>query len=73
MSKKLRFLSNTHDPKDPNASMCVFRHPHETQEEAWQRHQDWLKGNVIGKPQAASDAYTGEQLEEMGMVGVYAA
>lgn len=67
----LRFLSNTHDPKDKNARMYVARRFDETQEEAWRNHLAWLKGKVIGEPQA-TEAYTVAQLKEMGMVGVYA-
>ena len=67
----LRFLSNTHDPKDKNARMYVYRRFDETQEEAWRNHLAWLKGKVIGDPQA-TEAYTVAQLKEMGLVGVYA-
>lgn len=67
----LRFLSNTHDPKDKNARMYVARSFDETQEEAWRNHLEWLKGKVIGEPQA-TEAYTVAQLKEMGLVGVYA-
>ena len=66
----LRFLSNTHDPKDKNAPMFVARSSDETQEQAWANHLYWLKGKFIGEPQA-TEAYTVEQLKEMGMVGVY--
>ena len=66
----LRFLSNTHDPKDKNFQMYVARSFHETQEQAVARHLEWLKGKVIGDPQA-TEAYTVAQLKEMGMVGVY--
>jgi hypothetical protein len=67
----LRFLSNTHDPKDKFARMYVARRFDETQEEAWHWHLEWLKGKVIGDPQA-TETYTVAQLKEMGMVGVYA-
>lgn len=66
----MKFLSNTHDPKDKNARMYVARRFNETPEEAWRWHRKWLKGKVIGDPQA-TEAYTVEQLKEMGMVGVY--
>ena len=66
----LRFLSNIHDPKDKFAPMLVARRFDETQEEAWCWHCEWLKGKVIGDPQA-TEAYTVAQLKEMGMVGVY--
>lgn len=67
----LRFLTNTHDPKDKLAPMYVSRSFDETQKEAWLRHLEWLKDKVIGEPQATK-AYTTEQLKEMGLVGVYA-
>ena len=67
----LRFLSNTHDPKDKFAPTFVARRFDETQEEAWHWHLEWLKGKVIGDPKA-TEAYTVAQLKEMGMVGVYA-
>lgn len=66
----MKFLSNTHDPKDKNAKMYVARLFHETQEEAWANHLNWLKGKVIGDPEA-TEAYTVAQLKEMGLVGVY--
>lgn len=38
----------------------------------WQYHLDWINENVIGPPKG-TDHYTVEQLEEMGMIGIYAA
>lgn len=67
----MKFLTNTHDPKDKNAKMYVARRVHETQEEAWRHHLDWLKDKVIGEPQA-TEHYTVGELKEMGLVGVYA-
>lgn len=67
---ELRFLTNTHNPKDENASMYVARMPHETQAEAWRNYKQWLKGKIIGEPHA-TEAYTVEQLKEMNLVGVY--
>jgi hypothetical protein len=74
--KPMRFLTNIHDPEDPKAKMYLalsfedFMDP-QGHERAWQRHLDWLKDKVIGEPKG-TDAYTSEQLKEMGMVGVYA-
>jgi hypothetical protein len=68
--EKMKFLSNTHDPKDPLADMYVERSFHETQAEAVAHWREWLKGKVIGDPQA-SDFYTVSELKEMGLVGVY--
>jgi len=67
----MKFLSNTYDPKRKDAKMHVVRSFHGTDEQAWKHHQEWLQGKVIGRPKA-TDAYSVEQLEEMGMVGVYA-
>ena len=66
----MKWLSNTYNPKDKNAKMYVAQMHNETQEEAWKHHTEWLKGKHIGRPHA-SEVYTVEQLEEMGMVGVY--
>lgn len=66
----MKFLSNIHNPDDEYASAYVTRSFHETQEEAWQHHIEWLKGKVITRPKA-TDKYTIEELEAMGMVGVY--
>lgn len=66
----MKFLTNTRDPKDKHAKMYVARSIHETPEEAWAHHVAWLKDKVIGEPQA-TEAYTVEQLKELGLVGVY--
>ena len=66
----MEFLTNTHDPNDKNARIYVSIQPHETLKEAVARHTEWLKGKVIGEPQA-TEAYTVAQLKEMGLVGVY--
>lgn len=66
----LRWLSNTHDPKDPNAKEYVATFIGQSREQAWEMHQRWLAGKLIGKPQATA-FYSVEELEEMGIVGVY--
>ena len=66
----MEFLTNTHDPKDKHAKMYVARSTYETTDVAWAHHIEWLKDKIIGEPQA-TEAYTVEQLKEMGMVGVY--
>lgn len=65
------FLSNTGDPKDPNASMYVARGTDETAAEAWQHHLQWLNGKIIGEPRGSSK-YTSAELKARGLVGVYA-
>ena len=67
----LRFLSNTHDPKDEHARMYVTRSSDETESQAWEHYCQWLKGKIIGEPKA-TDTYTSSELRDMGMVGVYA-
>ena len=37
----------------------------------WQNHLEWIAKNQIGRPMA-TDKYTVEELEKMGMVGIYA-
>lgn len=66
----MRFLSNTSNPSDPMADIYVIRGIDQSQREAVASWREWLKGKVIGRPQA-SFKYTVEQLEAMGMVGVY--
>lgn len=66
----MKFLSNTYNPKLEDAKEHVVTREGETQTQAWQRHQQWLKGKAIGKPQA-TQKYTVSELEEMDMVGVY--
>ena len=67
----MKWLTNTHDPNDPHAPMYVVRTLDETYEGAWRNHCEYLSDKIIGRPQATSK-YAVEQLEEMGMVGVYA-
>ena len=72
----MKFLTNTHDPKDiENAKMSLAlsfedMYDQKGRESAWQRHLDYLSDKFIGRPQATT-TYTVEQLEAMGMVGVY--
>jgi len=68
----MEWLTNTYDPKKPEAIQYVVRSPGETQEQAWQRLQHFLTDKTIGEPKA-SEAFTVEQLKEMNMVGVYRA
>ena len=67
----MRFLSNTFNPKHPNARQYLARSIGEDEEQAWQHYQDWLRGKIIDDPQA-SKKYTVEELKAMGYVGVYA-
>jgi hypothetical protein len=69
---QLRFLSNTYDPKQPDASYTCPRMSDQTQQQAWESHARWLADKIIGDPQA-TEWYTVDQLKSMHMVGVYAA
>lgn len=66
----MRFLSNTYNPDLPDARRYVSRNSDETQDQAWEHHRQWLKGKIIGKPQATASK-TVEELEAIDMVGVY--
>jgi hypothetical protein len=72
----MKFLTNTHDPKDVEGAKMSLALSFEDmsypqgREIAWQRHLDYLSDKRIGRPQATT-TYTVEQLEAMGMVGVY--
>ena len=68
--KEFKFLTNIYDPNKEDAFWTVLRSWDETQEQAWSHHLYWLKDKILGRPQE-SDFYTTEQLESMGMVGVY--
>ncbi len=48
----------------------AYLDPHKADME-WQNHLNWIEKNIIGRPQA-SDIYSTEELEKMGMVGIYA-
>jgi len=65
-----RFLSNTHDPSDPQASWYVAIRIHESPAEAWQHHLYWLNGKVIGDPKPTK-FYSVQELKNQKLVGVY--
>lgn len=72
----MKFITNTHNPKDvERAKMSLAlsfedMYDREGRERAWQRHLDYLSDKFISRPQATT-TYTVEELEAMGMVGVY--
>lgn len=66
----MRFLSNTFNPLDPMADTYAIREIGQSQQEAVASWREWLKGKVVGRPQATFK-YTVEQLESMGVVGIY--
>ena len=66
----MKFLSNIYDPNRPDASQFVSLEGNETQDQAWANHLRWLKGKVIGNPQATT-SFSAEELKALHMVGVY--
>jgi len=72
-----KFLSNTYDPREPDAKRChIYSHHavHNGQtaiDFEWEQHMKWINANVIDRPKATKK-YTTEQLEKNGLVGIYA-
>ena len=67
----MRYLTNMYDPGKEDAQVYIVCSPGETVEQAWKHQQEYLKGKIIGAPQATA-SYTVEELVGMGIVGVYA-
>lgn len=71
-----RFLSNVIDPKSKmaKARFTFSNHAYDCGPDAmaleWQRHLDYIKKNVVKRPQA-TEKYTIEQLEERELIGIY--
>ncbi len=61
----MKWLTN-HHPDERYIAVGL----NETSDHAIQRQRQWLKGKVIGEPQATA-SYTVEQLKAQGYVGVY--
>jgi len=66
----MNWLTNLYDPKRDDARACLILFIDETEQDAWERQKAWLSDKIIGRPKA-TDMYTVEQLEAMGLVGVY--
>jgi len=66
----MRHLDNIYNPDKPDAKQLIKTRSGQTPEEAWAQQERWLSGKTIGRPKA-TEHYTVEQLEAMGMVGVY--
>lgn len=71
-----RHLSNIGDHRKPHAEMmhCYSYHANfdpAARRHEWESHLRWINENVIGPPKA-TDHYTQSQLEEMGIIGIYA-
>lgn len=67
----MRWLTNTFDPSKPDAELYICGLSGETWEQAIERERHYLSDKIIADPKA-TEYYTVEQLEEIGMVGVYA-
>ena len=67
----LRFCGNTYDPRRPDAGRYVARTQYESEQDAVERHMDWLHDKMIGDPQRGSGEYNVERLKLEGSVGVY--
>ena len=71
-----RHLSNISDHRKLCAETrcCYSYHDHfdpAARRHEWESHLRWINENVIGPPKA-TDRCTQAQLEEMGMIGIYA-
>jgi hypothetical protein len=71
----MEFLGNKYDTNRPDAYVnferskeAFFDRNLDNQE--WASHLKWLQDKIISRPKA-TDHFTTEQLENMGMVGVY--
>lgn len=77
MGEAGRFLSNIYDHRKPDAEGKHTYSHHamfcglETMKWEWRHHLEWIDRNVIGRPKA-TEKYTVEELEKMGMIGIYA-
>ena len=75
MGKKLVWISNTYDPRKPDANdfaAIAIDQIDQTRSEAIASYRQWLADRVIGKPQATEKGgYTAAELKVMGLVGVY--
>ena len=65
----MRWIANTPDPR-LGIRGIVPCHTGQTQGEADQSYQDFLRGKVFGEPKAIG-THTVEKLKAMGLVGVY--
>lgn len=67
----MKHLTNLYDPTREDAKSLIITMPGETPGEAWERQKRYLADKVIGLPKATG-AYSVQELERMGMVGIYA-
>lgn len=64
----MKFLTNLYNPEIYKKE--IIRIFGETQEQANNNFNKWLKDKIIGKPQA-TNFYTVEELENRNIVGIY--
>lgn len=67
----MKFLSNIYDPTLPDAKERTFYSSQENRDEQWKDWLKWVGRNIMGRPKR-TEFYSVEQLEAMGMVGLYA-
>ena len=63
------WLTNTYDPTREDAKYSLSVALNENRDEQWAKYLVWLDGFIIGRP--AAGIHSVEELEAMGMVGVY--
>lgn len=74
MTKK--FLSNTYNPKLPNAeryltySISAYQNGGDAMKQEWLYHLKWVKEHAIGSPQE-TEKYSVSELKNEGLVGIY--
>lgn len=68
----MKHIANCYDYRRPDAfSLHKFKSTSRIDRELeWNQHMVWAGKYTIGRPQAA-EKYTVEQLEEMGLIGLY--
>jgi len=66
----MRWISNTYDPKAPNADSHVIQMFDQTQCEVIAAYHLWLADKIIGEPKA-TEVCSVAVLRAMNMVGVY--
>lgn len=67
----MKYLTNMYDPSKPDAKSQVLCMLWQSVEEAWEKLQRFLQGKIVGRPKE-TDTYTVEELEAIGLVGIYA-
>lgn len=77
MNQTGRHLTNIYDHRRPDAKHKMAYAPQDIKngcgamQIAWQDHLEWIEHNVIGPPKATA-VYSQAQLEDLGMIGIYA-